>query len=491
MKNIFLFTLLLVVLKSNSLSAQTCNCEQDFNWMIKTFSENDAGYNFIKEKKGKDALDVHTAQIREKVKGVNSADKCQLILYEWLKFFRGGHIGIIVNTNADTNSTGLHEEKPGAIREKYKNEERVSVSYKKYTEQYAQTKKHHLLEGVWSNGQYTVTVFPSKDTAVLVGVVLHADSVYWVPGQIKMRINKKVSPDGYTTKYAMKNHTVNSTNLTMTGNSKNIFNVMDNSWYRIFPANAYSIEDSMCMAMQTPYPLIKKLSKNTLYLRIPSFNHTQKPFIDSVLKANDVALRSIPNLIIDIRNGTGGSDFAYGGIMPYLYTNPIRNVGARPYATELNAKAYEGYAKLYADTAGKNEQLRTAASMRKNAGKFIGSDTIEVYIDTMKEVLLFPKYVAIVCNHNNGSTDEQFLIDARQSKKVKIFGAPTGGMLDFSNLNSTNSPDGIFQLYYTTTKSCRVPAYCIDDIGVQPDIYLDESLPEYKWISYIQSYLEY
>ena len=63
-------------------------------------------------------------------------------------------------------------------------------------------------------------------------------------------------------------------------------------------------------------------------------------------------------------------------------------------------------------------------------------------------------------------------------------------MLDFANVNFTNSPNGLFQLYYTTTKSYRVPTFCIDEIGIQPDIYLDEALPEHKWIQYVQTYLE-
>lgn len=411
---------------------------------------------------------------------------------QWLHFFRGGHIGVNVNSNpsaANNNSTG--KETPAQIRKKYSTEQRININYKQYTQQYNKQNTHHPLEGIWSNGLYTVVVLQSKDTSQLLGVVLHADSIFWLPGQIKMHISKQKLNNTYATKYGMKDHSIENTQLQMVGNGGNFFTTgSGGNWQRLYPVSKYTAQDSLVLLISTPHPFVNRLSKNTMYLRIPSFNHAQKPFIDSVLQANDNAIRTSPNLIIDIRNGTGGSDFSYHSIMPYLYTNPIRHTGTREYATPLNAKAYDYYATLFADTAVKNSQLRTAAAMRKNIGKFLGSDTIHVSVDTLHQVLPNPKYVAIICNHINASADEQFIIYARQSKKVKIFGAPTAGMLDFSNLNFTNSPDGFFQLYYATDKSYRVPTFCIDDVGIQPDVYLDESIPEHLWIKYVQAYLE-
>lgn len=481
-------TLFLIIIYHCSAFAQSCNCEQNFNWMVKTFTENDAGYQFIIDKKGKDALNTHTSLIQGKVKGITNPTVCQTLLADWLKFFRGGHIGI--NLIATNNSSNTNSETPEMIRSKYKNSERIPLTTKKFIEQYSKTATHHPLEGIWRSKQYTIAILPSKDKLSLNGVVLKADSIYWMPGQIKMKIATNPDADGYITDYAMRDHSINKTSLSIMGKSSNIINLVGSNWCRIYPETKYSIMDSIWLNMETQNPYLNRLSKNTLYLRIPSFNHLQKPFIDSVLNANDSIIKSTQNLIIDIRYGTGGSDFAYNNIMPYLYTNPIRNVGTRVYATELNAKTFEGYAKIYSDTASSNEQLRTAEEMRKNLGKFIGSDTTQIYTDTLETVFPFPKHVAIVCNHNNGSTDEQFLFDAKQSKKVKVFGTPTGGMLDFSNVSSANSPDGYFQLYYTTTKSYRVPSYCIDDIGIQPDIYLDSSLPEYNWIDFVKDYLE-
>ena len=159
------------------------------------------------------------------------------------------------------------------------------------------------------------------------------------------------------------------------------------------------------------------------------------------------------------------------------------------YSTELNAKAFEKYAKQYTDTADTNYCLRVAKKMRENPGTFITfGQTYD--IDTLPKVFPYPQKVAILCNHNNGSTDEQFLIEAKQSRKVKVFGRPTGGMLDISNVNFVDFPDGKFVLAYGMSKSYRIPDYCIDGVGIQPDYFIDEAVKENDWIEYTRKVLE-
>jgi C-terminal processing protease CtpA/Prc len=87
------------------------------------------------------------------------------------------------------------------------------------------------------------------------------------------------------------------------------------------------------------------------------------------------------------------------------------------------------------------------------------------------------------------SSTEQFLLAAKQSKKVKLFGRVTDGTLDFSNLNRIESPCGDFKLYYATSKVVDIENFPIDNIGIQPDYYLDDAIPEYQWIEYVKNIL--
>jgi len=95
MKNIV--ALLIILFVSNTLSAQKCNCESNFEWVKKTFEENDAGFEYVLEKKGVQAYKNHNEQITTKIKKAENIAQCSDILYEWLEFFRSGHISIALS----------------------------------------------------------------------------------------------------------------------------------------------------------------------------------------------------------------------------------------------------------------------------------------------------------------------------------------------------------------------------------------------------------
>ena len=83
-----------------------------------------------------------------------------------------------------------------------------------------------------------------------------------------------------------------------------------------------------------------------------------------------------------------------------------------------------------------------------------------------------PRRIGILIDRPCGSSCEQFLLEARQSFKVKLYGRPTAGALDYSNLRPHTLPSGQRVLWYATSRSLRLPTFPIDAGGVQPDEYL-------------------
>jgi C-terminal processing protease CtpA/Prc len=488
------FLILLALLLNVTLSnGQDCNCEKSFDWMVTTFRTNDAGFQYIVDKRGSDDFERFHNQQKIKAQTASTDTECQKVMLDWLHYFRSRHINIVLKSDINSEPAVAKVKKTDEeIRTQFKKEPIVNLTEAKLIALLGKKKDLNPIEGVWSYGKWRYGIIADeKTTNSFTAFIIKADSVYWMPGQIRAQFTS--GNEGYATTYKIDNRLKENYQSVFMNTNKTVLNIGDYFWVRRFPHNASLLYDSLYTNFFRPKypPYIKQLNSKTLYMRIPSFDGSHKKWIEELFSRHESLLKTIPNLIIDIRYGTGGSDRSYRPIIPYLYTNPIRKVLADIYSTELNVKFYEDYLKTVNDSSIITFYKPLIEKLKAQTGKFVPFFEKSFMIDSLPEVFPFPKKVAIICNHRNGSADEQFLITARQSQKVKIFGRPTGGALDISNMNEVESPDGKYMLRYGVSKSNRAPVYCIDGVGIQPDYFLDESLPEGDWIEYVQKILEY
>jgi hypothetical protein len=495
LKSLTVLAITLTLLPLSVSFAQNNQCLQNFEWMVQAFSENDAGFQYVLEMKGEEAYRAHTESIRVETEATADRNQCREVLHDWLRFFRNGHIYISVNEEQTSqNGAALTDDE---IREKYRHSERLDMTEDELVQLLSDKPEKDSIEGVWQMGIYRMGVVEDDQTKGLFrAFIIEADGVYWTPGQIKARFQKLPDTDEYDADFMMRDHSVRMGTARFATDSESILSISDlgSLWVRQYPESQLSaMEEIMVKAANDNEVFLERLGDKTLYLRIPSFFGSEKEFIDQVLSENDQLIRSVPNLIIDIRNGTGGSDMAYENIIPYLYTNPIRHVGAQLYASETNAKARDDLAE-WAEESGYSDYAQSfrdqARLMRENPGEYVNPGEVMIGMETMDQVSEYPARVGILINEGNGSTDEQFLLEAKQSFKVKLFGRPTKGVLDISNVNVITSPDGAFNLHYSMSKSLRLPAFPIDDIGIQPDFYLDHEIEEGDWIGFVQNILE-
>ncbi len=467
--------------------SQNCNCESNYNWVKKTFEENDAGYAFSLQQKGRESYDKHNEIFAQKVQSISNSTECTRTLYQWLRFFRSGHIAIRrlnQGQNQQVNQTMNEEPSDNEIIAQFRDWENVEIDISAFSK-YLQTEKKIDYEGIWVSEPYTIGI--KKINNEYVGFIIEADGVYWTKGQVKLKIN-----EDNTSVFYMRDHSAEHfVDAELLG--KNYLQLGFVRLKRVIPELETEPEiERYFRAIAAQKPYFEELNEQTNILRIPKFWGSEKSDIDSVIAQNRSKILSTKNLIIDLRNNGGGSDRSYYDILPLIYTDTIRTVGLEFLSTPLNNQRMLDYISNpdYGFTAEeKDEFQRNYNLLSSRIGEFVNIDSMIVYKTSYDTIYPYPRRVGIIINENNASTTEQFLLAAKQSKKVKLFGTRTFGSLDVSNMNFVTSPCQEFELGYCLSKSFRIPKMAIDEVGIQPDFFIDDSVPKYEWIEFVDEVL--
>lgn len=442
-----------------------------FDWVVKTFKEYDAGYVYYLEQKGAADIEKQTALCREKIERATSEAEAIREVNAWLFHFRKGHTGLFPKSSVSDGKTRKINITEAGFRQ-YLNDNPSLL---------------HPIEGIWETKDFIVGIQRDKSNTSLFRVFMLNDKKgYGYP--LYMHIADCMESDNgeWQSVFFVKNREVESS-FCWLGQSKGVIFMQRMYWIKQTPEIHFSPQDDIYRMQIGDKPFILTLDKNTLYLRIHSFKIEEKAYLDRLLQENDSKIRSTSNLIIDIRNGTGGSDFTHSELLTYYYTQPIRIPNQSFYATELSVKTYEQYATEYKDNPELAEYYRGRANvLREYVGRY--EDVPFASVINRYKVSAYPERVAIIFNRRNASADEGFLYAARQSYKVKLFGEPTAGAFNVSNVATVDSPDGKYTLWIAQSVSKVFPDYMIDDIGIQPDFYIDKEIED--WIEYTRSVIE-
>lgn len=477
------YFLLLALTLSKLTFSQNCSCADNFAWLKETFEKNDAGFQYVIDKKGEADYKKHNDIYLEKVKTITDKEICAEELLNWLRYFRRGHLWLEYIGKKDAPQKEKADVEK--IRKQYKDWEKYAYNEKEFNS-YISKLKVPGLEGVWSSPPYKIGI--RKINNEYIGFILEADGIYWNKTQVKFKI--KDDKGKLSATYFMQNHTASEIKeVKLIGN--NYLSMEFVFFKRISPVFPSDITIDRYLKFQaTDIPLFEKLSDKTVVLRIPSFDGSAKKQIDSVINANIKTITQTENLIIDLQNNGGGSDGSFEKLIPLIYTNPIRVVGMELLSTPLNNKRMEEFANdPEASEHDKKWAKEAVDKLNKNIGKFVNLDSSIVDLETSDTMYAYPKKVGIIINGGCGSTTEQFILAAKQSKKVKLFGTTTFGSLDISNMFSVKSPCNDLELGYCLSKSYRIPDFTIDGKGLQPDYYLDKEIPKFEWIDFVNKIL--
>jgi hypothetical protein len=446
-------------------AAQTPTCDAELTWAADFAARNYAGFADKVTPATRPAYDSLLFSLRADAVTARSPGACAPILQRWIGFFRDRHLGWSRTNSPSAPAAGQSPESPESIRARFAHWDRVAVDDAKAQASLSGQKTLDRIEGIWSSadGNYRVAIL--RDTSGdrdFVMTVLRADSVYWLPGQVKARLTR----DGaeYRTQFYMRDHSEQSWTASVERNALRFSS--GSAWFRDFPRRADDLAPLERRTIADGRFAAYDVAPGTVLVRVPTFNDPKG--IDSLFQVEGARIRTAERLIIDVRGNGGGSDYNYREFTPLLYTGPMQMVGMDALATDDNIASQRALAADTTYPAGQRQELAGLASRMEAArgGWWRGSDGTHRERGALEK----PRVVAVVTDQGCASSCEQFLLMARQSAKVTIYGSNTAGVLDYGNVRSTTMPGGTLVLSRPITRSRRLPAEPIDNIGIAPNV---------------------
>ncbi|WP_432411054.1 S41 family peptidase [Rasiella sp. SM2506] len=467
----FLCSILLVGSIFNMYSQTTCDCTLALNKVIVKIESDYPGF----EEKTKDTLLYNNLkkQLVSEAKKTDTSN-CLDVLLKFTTFFKDRHIWILPN-----------EQESHEIKEVMSKPKQLNINIAAFKRNIKKSKDK--LEGIWKDETYTVGVTKTGINEYT-GFIIETTNPNWKPKEIKFQLNKE------NITYYLSDHSIYQDTFKLYEDYLLYINNLKSNFIKQNLDRKLDTAEVKNSVNELDGFYYKKLTEKSSLIKISSFNYPYVERIGKLIEVNKTAIENSENLIIDIRNNGGGTDDAYTKLLPLLATNPIRNIGIELLSTQGLIDGVTTYKDgLMKKDAEKNKdeikELENRLTIYKeNFGKFINLSRKDVTIDSVQINDRSPKQIIILVNDNVASAGENFLLKAKQSKKVKVMGIPTSGVLDYANAYFFKFACENYKLLLPTYRSLRLPQYPIDNIGIQPDIYIDKSITD--WEQFAIDYLE-
>ncbi|RYF25532.1 MAG: hypothetical protein EOO42_03610 [Flavobacteriales bacterium] len=458
----------IALLLSQTLYAQqpTCNCETIVSKLIHKVETEYPG--FSDKTKDQLAYTAHVKTITDAAKNA-STPACEQLLKRYTDYFKDPHMLVMANGVA-------------IVAESQAKGEQLEIDIKNFEQQVAKTKD--AFEGIWTTDGYKIGI-KKINASEYVGFIIEAQSSTWKPKDIKFKLFANGDFD-----YGMRDKSIKKGKYISPYANILYLSEVDVALIKQLPKPALSPAQLEEKLNNTVGFYFKKLSAKTSIIKLPSFEYHNLKKIDELIESNKDLLANSENLIIDLRGNPGGTTDAYQKLLPYISGKSIRHTGAEFLATQTyidNLEAYKKTVDKNVSTAGTDSTIK---KLKANLGKFVrfGDSTGPSYTQEVSVAEKSPKNIIILANKGTGSSAEYLLFVAKQSKKVKLMGAPSYGALDYGNAFAVDFGCENYKVFMPTYRALRLPDYPIDYIGIQPDVYLDSSIKD--WIQFAVEYLE-
>ncbi len=477
MIRIYLAMLLMAV--TMTVQAQRCSCIKELQFLENKVEHNlPSYYDQVVLQKREKAYKQHRERIDEIAASITDSSQCIYLTARYISFFRDEHLAINYKDAIypfsweDNDTAGMRAFFSREKVYRFPHERMVRVGP----------------EGYWSSrdGKMKVQVIANKNALWdYIGLVVIGDKKYWTPGQIKFALKKKAHSD-FECIYLSGSRKPTVIQAQLKDSVLNFGRITE--YYRI----AGPDDIPVTRPAYTPSGEFEfnELSPETAYLRIPSFDYENTPFIDSLVKTNLPRIVSKRNIIIDVRDNEGGSDRAWQSLLPLVYDK--REFISPMASTEFGGPDIIAYYEQheYENCKTREDSLQDESiimMLKKHPGEYMPLAFDKGNLDTFYKS---PKNVAILMDRWCASSTEGFILAARQNKKVKLYGENTWGMCSYGDWMTVDMPCLPVAVNMPTKKMTMRNGADYESIGISPDVKLNIGTKD-KWIAQVQDNMEH
>ncbi len=232
-------------------------------------------------------------------------------------------------------------------------------------------------------------------------------------------------------------------------------------------------------------PTIKE-DNTVVLIKVPECSFEATAILDSLLKVKENSIIKALNLIIDLRDNSGGTLLVLDLLLPYFNIERVISSGGAIICSDDNIVAQKEGIRMMSEFGVTqkiiDDERMVLEEMINNKGQNYFRQPDTTFINKKFSV---PKKIAILINYATASSAEMFVLKALQSNNVTLLGEPTAGALKTVEANSFFSKDSLTEI--------TIPAVLLDLKGgrnlvdgsyIRPDIELTSK----DWINQTKKY---
>ncbi len=422
-----------------------CDCAKSYDELVKNLELNYIGLALIRNTEKYREYEALKEKFALRAKS-QTAQTCTQFLMKFLSFFEDGHLYVIEYPKYRKE---VLEEQQLFLSKNRKTREEI-------TEMLLDTSD--VLTGKWSNGESVFAIV--KNDSVFDGYLIKSNKEDAETGSLKLRLSK--APEGYEGSYYPFNFNTKYVRVNLYKENGLLKLNMGGSKRRWVRAGDEKVVSSI------EEPKISRIDDVHTVLTIPTFGMKPKDF-KKFLTDNKKTLKNTKHLIIDIRGNTGGNTI-YFPLIKYFATRTLTSRQGYVLASSDNRAYFENFIGF-----GRSKIYSPLIERMARDGEIVDGP---VYPDrkfgkTNNKI----DQVSILTDKGCKSAAESFVLHAKgASNKVRTFGTPTGGVIDYTSTNSillkNSGSQNIIFAYPTGTLHKNVLEKGYNKTGILPDVHL-------------------